>query len=631
MFSPWFFSIPMLFTSSDAAHLVTSPVEAPCDDRVGTCLLDKSCPDGAECVRGECFCLPGSCGVGSMGPMLGTCVPGPIPPTGPFQPNLDPSAWFLTDDEILRSRHGHPRGVQGNIAAFSRGNLVRLFAEGEKFMADLYDSIVAAGPGDRLHMASWTMGPYYKLRPELDLAGKANTSLGAVLAEAGNRNVEVLALIWRSLIPVEDFVQYDEIQAFVDSIATAAWATTGASRMEAYMDARCKAKLGTIHQKYFVLQRQGAPYPKAWIGGIDIAQGRWDVIGSNTSYPIATSPKEITRQNQSLKLRQTYSVEGPTPYLRQWTGGWHDTQLVIEGPAAVDIAATFAERWNQPGCDLTHLPRRQPPPQPIESPKPALAGSGEGTAAVQVLRTYGCSYARSSGCLSSFAPWGEVSHMHGLIKAIQTARHFIYIEEQYFFWEETTYKALRAALRDHVLHVILLVQYPQETPGSSTYLWRFWHTLVQEFPGRVHGFYRMGEVYIHSKTKLFDDVWVMSGSANLDYRSHTSDAETTAAVVDEGPRVKTPEGYMVSQWAREIRCRLFEDNTGVAAAEWDALTMDEAVERWHAVAESPNSRIGAFHFNYTAPSDANIPEYHAWSDNDEMRALLDPDDRCSGD
>ena len=47
---------------------------------------------------------------------------------------------------------------------------------------------------------------------------------------------------------------------------------------------------------------------------------------------------------------------------------------------------------------------------------------------VQVLRTYSCAYARSSGCYSSFAPRGETSVFQGLLKAVRAARHFIYIE-----------------------------------------------------------------------------------------------------------------------------------------------------------------------------------------------------------
>jgi phosphatidylserine/phosphatidylglycerophosphate/cardiolipin synthase-like enzyme len=44
---------------------------------------------------------------------------------------------------------------------------------------------------------------------------------------------------------------------------------------------------------------------------------------------------------------------------------------------------------------------------------------------------------------------------------------------------------------------------------------RKWRSGLQEFPDRVHAYYRRGTVYVHSKTKVFDDVWAHTGSANI--------------------------------------------------------------------------------------------------------------------
>merc|ERR1712151_1492541 len=101
---------------------------------------------------------------------------------------------------------------------------------------------------------------------------------------------------------------------------------------------------------------------------------------------------------------------------------------------------------------------------------------------------------------------GEMSISKGLVKAIGAARHFLYIEDQYFFFHQETYDALRRALGNNVQHLILLIQYPQELPGLTTLLWKMWFPLYQEFPEKVHAFYRTGPlgldpagIYIHSK------------------------------------------------------------------------------------------------------------------------------------
>lgn len=189
--------------------------------------------------------------------------------------------------------------------------------------------------------------------------------------------------------------------------------------------------------------------------------------------------------------------------------------------------------------------------------------------------------------------------------------------------------ALRDALRTRIAHLILLIQIPEEVPGSDTWLWNFWYPLYQEFPDQVHGFYRKGDVYIHSKTKVIDDVYSMVGSPNINYRSHTSDAELASAVVDEGEIVQTPDDLNVTKWARDWRLLLWESNTGVPMSEWERMTLDESIKKWYEVAAAENSRIGMFNFSYSGDSSTNIPEYEAWSDNDIMREAIDPDGRCS--
>lgn len=46
---------------------------------------------------------------------------------------------------------------------------------------------------------------------------------------------------------------------------------------------------------------------------------------------------------------------------------------------------------------------------------------------------------------------------------------------------------------------------------------------------------------------MIDDVYSMVGSPNINYRSHTSDAELASAVVDEGEIVQTPDDLNVTK------------------------------------------------------------------------------------
>ena len=184
---------------------------------------------------------------------------------------------------------------------------------------------------------------------------------------------------------------------------------------------------------------------------------------------------------------------------------------------------------------------------------------------------------------------------------------------------------MRAALRRGVV-LLLLIQYPQEAPGFSTMLWRFWQPLHQEFPDLVHAYYREGGVYIHSKSKVIDDSWMMVGSPNVNYRSTTSDAELAAAVVDRA-QVTSADGVTVGRSVLDWRLTLWEDATGIVAATWRNATVGEGLRLWAAAAARPSAKIGQFVWEWGGAS--NVPAYEAWADEPAFIDLADPDGRCS--
>lgn len=73
----------------------------------------------------------------------------------------------------------------------------------------------------------------------------------------------------------------------------------------------------------------------------------------------------------------------------------------------------------------------------------------------------------------------------------------------------------------------------------------------------------------------------------------------------------------------------FEDSTAIPAAEFERLSIDEAVKVWDTVANRTDSRISAFHFDWAKSDSENVPYYEAWSDVEAVRKKADPDDRCT--
>jgi phosphatidylserine/phosphatidylglycerophosphate/cardiolipin synthase-like enzyme len=152
----------------------------------------------------------------------------------------------------------------------------------------------------------------------------------------------------------------------------------------------------------------------AFLGGIDLCHGRRD----DASHRGDPQPQPMAK------------AYGPRP-------PWHDIQLAISGPAVGDVETVFRERWENPQA-LSRSPIRWlidrarhdnpfktllPPQHP--DPEPA------GPHPVQLLRTY----PRRLGGYP-FAPAGERSVARGYTKAVNQARHLIYIEDQYLWSPE---------------------------------------------------------------------------------------------------------------------------------------------------------------------------------------------------
>ena len=158
---------------------------------------------------------------------------------------------------------------------------------------------------------------------------------------------------------------------------------------------------------------------------------------------------------------------------------------------------------------------------------------------MQLLRTY----PRRAGGYS-FAPRGERSVARGYTKAINQARHLIYIEDQYL-WSPEVAATFATALGMHPgLHLIaVLPHFPDQDgrlsqPPNLVGRERAIATLRKAAPGRV-AFYGLESpagvpVYVHAKVCIIDDQWASVGSDNFNRRSWTHDSETSAAVCDRG-------------------------------------------------------------------------------------------------
>lgn len=374
--------------------------------------------------------------------------------------------------------------------------------------------------------------------------------LGGVLREAIGEGVDVRVLAWR-----------DNSQAFPDQLRLSVGMVhlvnatgPGGQRGQAISDPTGREVLPVHHQKGAFI-RTAFDGVVAFVGGMDTKIGRWD-----------------TPEHRSVQPERPHAP-------------WHDVHCRIRGRAAWDVYRNFQQRWNvaqslpeiSTDTGLTPLPLTSP----LDVENTALTFSA-GTHAVQINRTIA---SRIDAYASFVDPEkGDLSARESYRRAIERARHFLYIEEQYL-WDADLAKRIRAKLVAGDLKFVILVlpRFQSELPVADLVFYATRRRSLQRIlfgkekltdpPGDIGGDLSSrvvvinprndaGEVtYVHCKTTLVDDLWMTIGSANMSRRSMTYDSEITAASIDTVIR------RGARQSVRQFRVALMASHLGLLESE----------------------------------------------------------------
>ncbi|EGZ25744.1 phospholipase D-like protein [Phytophthora sojae] len=474
----------------------------------------------------------------------------------PRQPLLDPEDGFLTEQEITDSRGGIPRD---DMSVYTTGNKVTSYTVANEFYDAVYEDLSTTKEGDRVLLAAW-LAALVPLKPDVDPTGK-KTGVKEVFAGVVERGGSVNILNWANI-----GVGYTphNIKAR-DAINSIPPSPINGNKAVLIFDDRLPKALASHHQKNMVIAANSSTdpddQPVAYVGGLDLANDRWDTIYHNNT--------EI-RDRGKITFREK---------------GWMDGHIRIHGPAAKDVANNFVARWNSDylpcqGLDDDLLDFKNPK---YESIAPLDYASSNTTASlgkqsVQITRTFSCLYEH----YKEFAPRGETSLFQARIKAIKNAKNFIYIEDQYF--------VLVPELLDAIMEVmpkiqrLVVIANPQTSPFTNAGYIKYFYESVEpirsKYPNKFKVYTTKAErdILIHTKLVIIDDVYLSIGSANWNRRSMTSDSELNADVVD-GETVKSPEGVTVGKLPRNFRIRKFQEMTGLSYKKLNAMTFVEAADQ----------------------------------------------------
>ncbi|MBK5233725.1 MAG: phospholipase, partial [Thermoleophilia bacterium] len=200
--------------------------------------------------------------------------------------------------------------------------------------------------------------------------------------------------------------------------------------------------------------------------------------------------------------------------------GWHDVASRLRGPAVTDVGRHVAQRWQAvTGARLEALPADV-----------VSAGDVE----LQIVRTL------PEKCYD-FAPRGDFRIIEAYLRALRSAQHLVYLENQ-FLWSPEIVNILADKLRrppaDEFRVVIMLPgkanSGQDNTRGQLALLaeadgdrGRFLATTIRARSGNTSD-----RVYVHAKVGIVDDCWLTLGSANLNAHSFFNDTEVNVVTCD---------------------------------------------------------------------------------------------------
>jgi phosphatidylserine/phosphatidylglycerophosphate/cardiolipin synthase-like enzyme len=269
-------------------------------------------------------------------------------------------------------------------------------------------------------------------------------------------------------------------------------------------------------------------------------------------------------------------------------GPIHDVSVGVRGPAVAHLEELFNSHWAIAAPDDV-----QPAPG---TPMPiGDVQEDEVVTSVQVVRTLDRMFAEATE--------GETGVLESYLRAIHSARRFIYIENQYFHYYRIIDALIESLKANPEVELILLVNVAPDMPlypgwqqkairrikdalGANAKkqvgIFTKWSHAVGD--GK-HTRPRLVDNYLHTKSALVDNDWASVGSANLDGASleqveyaravldgDVRNTESNLVVWEETPTSKSP--------VDALRHRLWSEHLGLSEPNDLTLLNDAPNKKW---------------------------------------------------
>ncbi|XP_047484778.1 phospholipase D1-like isoform X5 [Penaeus chinensis] len=305
---------------------------------------------------------------------------------------------------------------------------------------------------------------------------------------------------------------------------------------------------------------------------------------------------------------------------------WHDIGLFVEGPAARDAARHFIQRWNAVKTEKAKPNRKYPYLLPRTYDKRSFQPSK-----LQRKHKVSAQVLRSVGKWSAGLEEEEASIASAYVSLIRNAKHYIYIENQFFITcassngsrdvsnyigHEIVERIVQAHSNNEVFRVFVLLPLLPAFEGmigkssgvAMQYIvyWNYvsisrgrnslihclkergvdnWEKYISFCSLRTHecleGRLVSELIYIHSKLMIVDDRFVIAGSANINDRSLKGNRDSEVCLVledhefEEG--IMNGQSYECGIFAGSMRKYLFSEHLGIADDESPVIDVTDPV------------------------------------------------------
>lgn len=455
--------------------------------------------------------------------------------------------------------------------------------------------------------------------------------------------------------------------------------TTGGTNLNrgfAFVDDATRSE-GSHHQKVSFIRNRYGNF--AFVGGIDMLPSRWDT--------------NMHLSNEERKAKITEEME--------FISGWHDVSSMLEGPVVLDVAKNFFQRWNafvaDPPDELEDYPVDLTGITPIQAlpnvpdegvsewpgpdselafdapidPHITLDRGGEGrrprraTQVCAIVRTippyidaYN-SFVKARPVPDNGEPIGELGCRASYMQALQNARNYIYMEDQYFVEPEFV-QLLIARLTNpdpsqRLRRLFVIVPHilaDQDVVDAIYHHFRRQHLLLiqqavrnriaadrsvdpatvpQEDIDKIFTLAHLehpsgSEIYLHAKHMIVDDIWMVISSSNFSRRGMTYETEMGVTISD----AEVEDGVRKS--VRDHRIRLWAEHLRLDRSQWYRLLDPIAgAELLRQAIDNPNLPLIPFEKENNQIEFSYPAENHSANHELVYRFLADPDGRLAPD